>query len=150
MMTGLLGPTAFLCLIHVAMLTGESRTQFFGLALGFGLFAGVSAYGPGANFFNPAIRIGTYLARGLLGAGFGAPLAELAYLATGAFAAGLAAIVYHISSMDGLVGVVTTEFIGTAALTSLIFATADSPPGTMAQAIGVHALAALAMPVCTY
>ena len=136
-MAGLVAPTAALCLIHLATLTGESRTQFFGLAVGFTLFACITAYGAGSNLFNPAISIGSYLARGLLGSGFAAPLAELSFLLTGGLAGALAALAFNASSAEGTVGVVSTEFLGTLLATALVITTADSPGGTMAQAVGL-------------
>ena len=63
-LVALMGPTFFICLVHLAMLSGESRTQFYGLAIGFALFAGMVAYGQDSHLFNPAISLGTWIAAG--------------------------------------------------------------------------------------
>lgn len=65
-----LRPTFLLCLVHVAVLSGGSRTQFYGLAIGFALFAGVVAFGERNFLFNPAFSFGNWLADGLLGNDF--------------------------------------------------------------------------------
>jgi len=133
----LIGPTFAITLVHLATLTGESRTQYYGLAVGFAVFASVVSFGGGSYLFNPAVDLGAYLSRGLLGGGFGSLVPELSVVAAEVVGAALAAIAFNVSTMGGLAGTLATEAIGTFLATCLILTTADAPAGTMAQAVGL-------------
>lgn len=133
----LLGPTFALCLVHLAVLGGESRTQFFGLAVGFALFASIISFGRGSNLFNPAVGIGNWLARGLLGGGFDGIFTELALVVSSGIAAALAALVFNVCSFGGKVEMIATEAVGTFLAVALVITTSDSKAGTMAQAVGL-------------
>lgn len=137
LMASLMGPMAVLCLVHLAVLSGESRTQFFSLAIGFTLFACVVSFGEGSMLFNPAVAIGNYIARGLLGGGFNGILSEICFILSGVLAAGIASLSFQIMSERTRTGVLATEFIGTFLVVSLLITTADSPTSTMAQAVGL-------------
>jgi len=133
----LVGPTFAITLVHLATLTGESRTQYYGLAVGFAVFASVVSFGSGSFLFNPAVDLGAYLSRGLLGGGFGSLLPELSVVTAEVVGAALAAIAINVSTMGGLAGTLATEAMGTFLATCLILTTADAPAGTMAQAVGL-------------
>ena len=95
---GLVAPTFLIALTHIAVLSGISRTEFFGLAIGFALFAAVTAYGPGGNLFNPALGIGSWMAQGLLGGGFifSSLAVQLINLIVQALAGALAVLLFQV------------------------------------------------------
>jgi len=136
---GLVAPTFLIALTHIAVLSGISRTEFFGLAIGFALSAAVTAYGPGGNLFNPALGIGSWMAQGLLGGGFifSSLAVQLINLIVQALAGALAALLFKYCAQDNLTGELLTEAIGTFVLVILVITTADSPVTMRAQAVGL-------------
>jgi aquaporin Z len=140
-----LRPTFLLCLVHVAVLSGGSRTQFYGLAIGFSLFAGVVAFGERNFLFNPAFSFGNWLADGLLGddfEGLGPQLGVVGWqLVSGALAAFLFNYMNgakeHFLDCLGPTGPrLVTEFIGTFLFVSILSLSNDSSQARLAQAVG--------------
>ena len=143
----LLVPSLLVGITHLAVISGDSRTQFFGVAFGFAVFAATTAFGAGASLFNPALSLGSWLARGLLGGGFNVAdlgaasssslVAEAALFAFEAAAVALAVPLYRLCSADDQKSNLLVEMLGAAGLTSLLIATAGAPAAARAQAVGL-------------
>ena len=140
-----LRPTFLLCLVHVAVLSGDSRTQFYGLAIGFALFAGVVAFGERNFLFNPAFSFGNWLADGLLGNDFEGLGPQLGVVGWQLVSGALAAFIFnymngakeHFLECLGPTGPrLVTEFIGTFLFVSILSLSNDSSQARLAQAVG--------------
>jgi len=130
----LMAPTFVLCLVHLAMLAGESRTQFFGLAIGFATLACIVAYGAGHQLFNPAASIGNYLAEMF---GKGSAVTHLALIVSQCAAGALAGLAFRFCAAKDIAAVLLTEFLGTFAFVFLLTATNGAPATTVAQTVGL-------------
>ena len=147
----LLAPMLIYALVHLAVLAEGNRSQFFGLAIGFAVYAGVVAYGDGSSLLNPSISIGNWIASWLLGnsskglfsisvswstLSLANPiLNQAAFLVlTGAVGA-IGTKLYEVSNGDSQFAIPVTEFLGTFLSVLLVIGTADEGKETSAQAV---------------
>jgi len=114
-MVGLVLFTFLLCIVHLntALSLEDGGNGFFGLAIGFAMFAGILSFGDTETaLFNPAIAIGIKIAGLLVGGGGLDGLVDLALLVVlPLVGAALAGVVFNIQC--GSQGAVVTEAVGT-------------------------------------
>ena len=154
-------PTVLYALVHLSVLSEGKRTQFYGLAVGFALYAGVVAHGESAQsccLLNPALPIANWLSKYLLGATSSSSSSSLVLLRDAATSSpaiawpilnlaaflvllmlvgGLSALLFDACNGEGRLAVLSTEFVGTFLFVYLVVATADEGRESSAQAVGL-------------
>ena len=150
----LVAPTLIYTLVHLSVLSEGKRTQFFGLAVGFALYAGLVAHGEASGsacLLNPALALANWLGSFLVLGGSSSPLVmpgltpstnpiinQLLFLAlTGTVAAVASKLFEACNAAGSTAATLLTELVGTYLSCLLVVATADEGRELSAQAVGL-------------
>ena len=110
-----------LSLVHLGVVAEQPGNGFFGIAIGFTMFAGILAFGDAETaMFNPAVAIAVWVAHGVFGSGFdfaAAPMLDLAVLVLVPLAAsalaGLVHRVFNLHAENPQLAKLAAEGVGT-------------------------------------